>query len=63
MQKNNLSEWKVSQVFAWGMREPAYQVYRNLDLELEPGEEKPSTVAPADGQTGKSLENEYPSLF
>lgn len=31
MQKNNLSEWKVSQVFAWGMREPAYQVYRNLD--------------------------------
>ncbi len=36
---------------------------RMMSFELEPGEEKPSTVAPADGQTGKSLENEYPSLF
>lgn len=33
-----------------------------MTWELE-NEEKPSTVAPADGQTGKSLENEYPSLF
>ena len=36
---------------------------RMMSFELEPGEEKPSTVAPADGQTGKSLEHEYPSLF
>ena len=36
---------------------------RMMSFELEPEEEKPSTVAPADGQTGKSLENEYPSLF
>ena len=36
---------------------------RMMAFELEPDEEKPSTVAPADGQTGKSLENEYPSLF
>ena len=25
------SEWMVSQVFAWGMKEPEYQVYRNID--------------------------------
>ena len=32
-------------------------------VRLEPDEEKPPTAATEDGQTGKSLENEYPSLF
>lgn len=36
---------------------------RMMSFELEPGEEKPPTAATEDGQTGKSLENEYPSLF
>ena len=36
---------------------------RMMSFELEPDEEKPSTAATEDGQTGKSLENEYPSLF
>ena len=33
-----------------------------MTWELE-NEEKPSTAATEDGQAGKSLENEYPSLF
>ena len=36
---------------------------RMMSFELEPDKEKPSTAATEDGQTGKSLENEYPSLF
>ena len=36
---------------------------RMMSFELEPDEEKPPTAATEDGQTGKSLENEYPSLF
>ena len=36
---------------------------RMMSFELEPDKEKPSTAATSDGQTGKSLENEYPSLF
>ena len=36
---------------------------RMMSFELEPDEEKPSTAATEDGQTGKSLENDYPSLF
>ena len=36
---------------------------RMMSFELEPNEEKPSDAGTSDGQTGKSLENEYPSLF
>ena len=36
---------------------------RMMSFELEPDEEKPSTVAPADGQTGKDMSEDYPSLF
>ena len=36
---------------------------RMMSFELEADNEKPSTAATEDGQTGKSLENEYPSLF
>ena len=36
---------------------------RMMSFELEPAEEKPPAGETADGQTGKSLENEYPSLF
>ena len=36
---------------------------RMMSYELEADNEKPSTAATEDGQTGKGLENEYPSLF
>ena len=36
---------------------------RMMSFELETEEEKPPAGGAADGQTGKSLENEYPSLF
>ena len=36
---------------------------RMMSFALEPEEEKPSTVAPADGQTGKDMSEDYPSLF
>ena len=36
---------------------------RMMSFELEPDKEKPSTAATEDGQTGKSLDNVYPSLF
>ena len=36
---------------------------RMMSFELEPNEEKPSTAATEDGQTGKDMSEDYPSLF
>ena len=36
---------------------------RMMSFELEPDEEKPSTAATEDGQTGKDMIEDYPSLF
>ncbi len=36
---------------------------RMMSFELEPGEEKPPTAATEDGQTGKDMSEDYPSLF
>ena len=36
---------------------------RMMSFELEPDEEKPSTAATEDGQTGKDMIENYPSLF
>ena len=36
---------------------------RMMSFELEPDEEKPPNAATEDGQTGKDMSEDYPSLF
>ena len=49
--------------YTWKGTECKKVIEMMMSFELEPDEEKPPTAATEDGQTGKSLENEYPSLF